>query len=361
MHQTTPGAVLVTGVCGVLGAEVAAQLLRHGYQVVGMLHKRTRVRLSDGTALFGPDIQPPAGFTVVHGRLGEPDLGFSFDDYRQLLGTIGAVVHCGAVTRFGLPRGVYLRANVAGTEELLRFCHKCTRAIDVVHVSTAFVVGGGRQLAEEQHVVSFKPQSVNFYEESKYLGELALHRLGFGDRAVIVRPSIIAGAEKHGRIREFDNFYVALKAATSGHVSTVPGDYSAILNIVPIDYVTNCVIAALRGVRSLHGTVLHAVSRTGITMQDFSEVLAEYPELHVPRFVSPESFEAAPRTPLERRIYDSTLRVYEPYFNQHVQFANANSKILLGRVPPGGRPYLRRLLDHALAAGYLGARQAVAS
>lgn len=361
MSIPNSGAVLVTGISGLLGAEVAARLLADGYSVIGLLHHRAEIRLNNGKALLRADRPAHAGLTVRHGSLAEPDFGLPAAEYRELLAEVGAVVHSGAVTRFDLPRTTYQEINVGGTEEVLKFCQRCAADVDLVHVSTAFVVGTGTSVATERHATSFQPASTNFYEESKYQGELALHRLGFGDRAVIVRPSIIAGDERRGRIREFGNFYVAVKAATSGHVSVIPGDYAASLNLVPIDYVADCVIAALCGAQNLRGTVMHAVSRRAVTMRDFSDVFAEYPELRVPRFVSQESFAAAARAPIERRIYDTTLRNYDPYFIRRVEFASAASERLLGRVPAGGRPYLRRLIDYAVAAGYLGARQAVAS
>jgi nucleoside-diphosphate-sugar epimerase len=352
MRSVRGGTVLVTGASGLVGGEVVDRLLRSGFAVLALLHERSEILKNNGS----PVSTVGGGLTVLSGDVTEPRLGLDTMEYRHALSEIDAVVHCAAVTSFGLPREIYQRANLLGTRRVLEFCAGSARDIPLVHVSTAYVVGDRHGHVAEEHANRFWPSTRNFYEESKYQGELAIHEAQMTGKTVIVRPSIIAGAEKTGRVRQFDNFYMAVRSATDGHVRSIPGDYAATLNIVPIDYVADCIASALTHIDQLRGSVMHAVSRSPLALADFSTVLAEYSEFFVPRFLTTESFMAAERSPMERRIYAAVMRHYEPYFIRAAEFETTVAMRLTGRVPNGGKPYLRRLLDFALSADFLGRR-----
>jgi nucleoside-diphosphate-sugar epimerase len=175
---------------------------------------------------------------------------------------------------------------------------------------------------------------------------------------VIVRPSVVVGASTDGRIREFKNIYTALRLMTKGKVTSIPGSPTASLDLVAWDYLCKVIVRVVSNVEQVLGKTFHAVSRQPLMLQDFSDVIAEYPSLRVPRFVPAESFVIDALPPVERRIYRQIVSLYEPYFVRQMEFVNDNTLHLMnGESAPCGRPFLRKLLNYGQKVGFFGSSE----
>lgn len=348
--------VLVTGATGLVGAEVVARLAPRA-AVVALVHRQRTVRRSNGRTVpvGGPH---HAGFdgpgvTTVDGDVTASDLGLGPAAAHALRQWADVVVHSAALTDFGMPAAAYRRANVDGTANVVQFIEGADRPLELVHVSTAYVCGNQNGTINEADFDRGQTFG-NPYEESKFEAEVIVRRLQVRPW-VIVRPSIVAGLSRNGAIREFKNLYPALKVLTEGRVRAIPGRYDALLNLVPVDHVAEVTAAAAQNVVSWAGETLHAVGRRPLSLRDFSDVLAEYPPFHVPRFVPPSAFDVANLGRIERAYYEQVVGLYEPYFHRQTSFAVERTASLVGLATPSAGPaFLRRLLDHALRVGYLG-------
>ncbi|MBF9129928.1 SDR family oxidoreductase [Plantactinospora sp. S1510] len=353
--------VLVTGASGLVGSEVVARLSGAGHTVFALMHANSEVVRNNGRRLKTLDWREaaPRGSVVrVNGDITKPRLGLSDHQY-DALRTVDRVVHVAAVTTFGLPADTYERINIAGTEQVLEFASRTTSSpIPLVHVSTAYVCGERIGVVGEDELDAGQ-RFGTAYERSKFVAEQSVHRAaGNGLPVVVVRPSIVVGTERNGVIRDFKNIYVVLKAFTEGRVRSVAGNYDATLDLVPVDYVAELISQAVVRFEDAVGRTFHAVGAQEHNLLDFSNVLAEYPSFHVPRFVSPASFSTA-RMPLgERAYYERVVALYESYFRRSVTFDATAAKVFMPRRPTvRGLPFLRRLLNHGLRTGYLGAPQ----
>ncbi|WP_055489596.1 SDR family oxidoreductase [Streptomyces sp. TP-A0356] len=339
--------VLVTGASGLLGAEVTARLTAGGHTVLALLHRNGDIVRNDGRRLT----PGPGTLTGITGDVNRPGLGLTHDD-RRLVATADRIVHCAAVTDFGLPEERYESVNVAGTRHVLDLA--LARRTPLVHVSTAYVCGEREGTAREDELdVGQDPG--NDYEKSKLTAETMVRKAA-GERlpVAVVRPSIVAGASRTGRVRDFKTIYPVLKILTRGLVRTVPGHYDAALDLVPVDRVADLVTEAATRFEDAEGLTLHAVGQE-LTLRDFSDVIAEYPSLQVPRFVPPSAFSASALSDRERPYYERVISFYDPYFRRRIHFDATQAAGFSGRpAPAGGRPYLRRLLDQCLRTGYLG-------
>ncbi|MFK4145263.1 SDR family oxidoreductase [Streptomyces sp. NPDC004065] len=345
MPDTTT--VLVTGAGGLLGAEVAARLTARGHTVLALLHRRTGIVRNDGSPLT----PAPGTLTPLTGDITRSGLGLD-DDARRLALTADRIVHCAAVTDFGRPAGLYDTVNIRGTRHVLDLAR--VHRTPLVHVSTAYVCGERDGVAHEDELdVGQRPG--NDYERSKLAAEILVREAAArGLPVAVVRPSIITGASRTGRIRDFRTIYPVLKVFTRGLVRTAPGDYGAVLDLVPVDRVAGLVTEAALRFADAEGQTLHAVGHE-VTLKDFSDVLAEYPSFRVPRFVPPSAFSAAALPQRERPYYERVIALYGTYFRRRVHFDDARAAAFAGRPSaPRGRTHLRRLLDHCLRAGYLG-------
>lgn len=342
-----PMTVLVTGASGFVGVEVTARLTAAGHTVLAVLHRNGDLVRNNGRKLAAG----PGTLTRITGDITRPGLGLSDDD-RRLAATADRIVHSAAVTDFGLAPGRYERVNVEGTRHVLDLA--LAARTPLVHVSTAYVCGERDGIAYEDEL-DLGQRPGNDYEKSKLAAETLVRKAAAdGLPVAVIRPSIVTGATRTGRVRDLKTIYPVLKVLTRGLVRTVPGHQDAVLDLVPVDKVADLVTEAATRFQDAEGRTLHAVGHE-LTLRGMSDVLAEYPSLHVPRFVPPSAFAATALPGRERPYYDRVVSLYAPYFRRRVRF-DATHAEAFGHRPPttGAHSYLRRLLDHCLATGYLG-------
>jgi len=352
--------ILLTGVSGLVGSELAHRLCSLGHAVVGLRRSSAEIMLCDGSTLSARTFSGSfdnGEVRLLQGDVAEPFLGVDADVHQRLTDEVDLILHAAAVTEFGYPSAVYERTNVEGTRQILRMATS-GRKIPVLYVSTAYVCGflRGRVSEDKLHLPK---RFGNFYENSKFRAESYVRAEALnGLPTIIVRPSIVVGASNDGRIREFKNIYPALKVLTGGKVTSIPGQPAATLDLVPWDYVCDVIAKILTAPERFYGSTFHAVGRQPLMLQDFSDVIAEYPSLRIPRFVPPESFVLDALSPLEQRYYRRIVSVYESYFVRQLEFSYENTRRLMDdRLPPPVRPFLRKILNHCIGVGFLGASE----
>ncbi|MGW3817944.1 SDR family oxidoreductase [Streptomyces sp. NPDC005046] len=345
--MSDPMTVLVTGASGFVGAEVTARLTAAGHTVLALLHSNGDLVRNNGRRLT----PGPGTLTRLTGDITRPGLALTDAD-RRLAATADRIVHCAAITDFGLPQDRYDRINVEGTRNILALA--LAGRTPLVHVSTAYVSGERDGTAREDEL-DLGQRPGNGYEKSKLAAETLVRKAATdGLPVTVVRPTIVTGATRTGRVRDLKTIYPVLRVLTRGLVRTVPGHYDAVLDLVPVDRVADLVTEAALRFQDAEGHTLHAVGHE-LTLRDMSDVLAEYPSFHVPRFVPPSAFSASALPDRERPYYDRVVSLYDTYFRRRVHFDDTHAAAFSRRpAPSGGRPYLRRLLDHCLATGYLG-------
>jgi nucleoside-diphosphate-sugar epimerase len=356
--------VLVTGARGLVGAEVIARLIAMGYPVVALLRSDGPIARNDGTPIATVPYTgeyPRAGeVACVHGDVAQELLGLDRATYDALRATTGAIVHCAAITTFGKKPEVYQATNFRGTERMIDFARRDGAApIPLLYVSTAYVCGERPGVFnEEDHDLG--QRLGNPYEQSKFMAEGAVRAaMKDGLPATILRPAIIVGDSRTGVIRKFDTLYTVVRLTAAGLVRSMPGDYGATLDIVPIDWVADMVVDALEQFPLARGRTLHLTSGTPTTLRDVNDVCAEFPSFHVPRYVPRHVFDASEMKPLERRYYDEIVKLYESYLTRQVRFARASTKAHFPRPPrASGKTLLRRIFRYAIAAGYFAPRAA---
>lgn len=356
--------ILVTGARGLLGAEVIARLTAKGHSVVAFLRSPGPVVRNDGTAIAANPYDgssPRAGvLACVRGDVAEHFLGLSQETYDALRATTGAIIHCAALTSFGRAPEKYEAINFRGTERVIEFAKRSSEApIPLLYVSTAYVCGERPGVFREEDL-ELGQRLGNPYEQSKYRAEQSVRAaMRAGLPATILRPAIIVGDSTTGVTRKFDTLYTVVRLTSAGLVRTMPGDYGATLDIVPIDWVADSVVETLEKFPLARGRTLHLTSGTPTTLREVNDVCAEFPSFHVPRYVPRHVFDATEMNPLERRYYDEVVKLYESYLTRQVRFARDATKTILAGAPrASGKTLLRRIFRYAVSAGYFAPRTA---
>lgn len=348
-----PRDILVTGAAGLVGAEVCARLLKAGHRVHGLVHNVRTLTANNGRTVPSSEDGYPGTVRLLTGDVTAPRLGLAEDTWSALGEQVDLIVHSAAITDFGRPREVYQSINTTGTARVIELARQ--RSTRLVHVSTAYVCG------EQDGVITENSLDVgqrfgNFYEESKFAAEQLVQKAAAdGLPTAVVRPSVVVGAARTGVIREFKNIYVVLKLLSEGRMTSIPGHFDACVDLVPVDHVAALITAVVDDFDRAQNRTLHAVGAT-VRMRHLSDVLAEYPSFQVPRYISPATFNADALPDLERAYWTRMLSLYESYFRRRQHFDDSVAAgFRAHRRMPDGPQHLRRIIDHAVRAGFLGA------
>ncbi|GHH45388.1 SDR family oxidoreductase [Streptomyces candidus] len=259
---------LLTGGTGFLGSHLLVRLLRRG-EPVAVLYRgeldTARERLA--SALRATDLGPelPARnldlLRMVRGDVAQPRLGMSPQAHRELAEEVTHLWHsAGCIAMASAPETLHA-VNVTGTEHVLQFAAAAAHRPRILHVSTAYVAGGLLKGTAHEHDLTDRHGFLNSYEESKFLGEKAVHRFAHehGLPVTIVRPSVLvtdsprpADAPAHPftsaqarltRLARRDPARLVPGTRPGGRVQALlPGRTDATLNIVQVEYAADVIV-----------------------------------------------------------------------------------------------------------------------
>lgn len=276
-------------------------------------------------------LKPGTKVRALAGDVTEPGLGIRA---RQISGVTN-VIHCAATVSFNHPLVEARHINVAGTQHVLDLCHRLTKLERLDAVSTCYVAGKRAGLILEsdlEHEAGFH----NTYEQTKYESEQLL-RAAMPDLPIAVhRPSIVVGDSKTGATGAWKVLYWPLKVSANGLMPVIPYDAEGRLDIVPVDFVADGIMALSRDPGALGGT-FHLAAGPGrdVTMSDlFERVFAKLnrrPPLRVPPVLFRNLFRPAlmlvPSDRLKRTLRSAI--VYRPYMELRLQFDTRGADALL--------------------------------
>ncbi len=172
---------LLTGITGNLGYEIASDLVRRGFVVVPIIRPS---RKEDVSSLRGNFDE------IVYSDL-------TGADEIQYDGTVDCIIHCAGIVHFR-------NAGNANEQMMTKIVSLAQRLkIPLYFISTAFVY---RPAGENE---GFN----NSYEKDKWQAEQTLIKSGVPH--AIFRPSILVGNSRTGEIRNFNGYYLVIKAFLS--------------------------------------------------------------------------------------------------------------------------------------------------
>jgi thioester reductase-like protein len=247
--KTKPPAVFLTGATGFLGAFLLRELLAQTDASVYCLVRpkagedaATRVRrtLVD-YGLWDECIRPR--IVGVVGDLTEPLLGLSAVEFDALAGKLDAIYHSGAVVNFVESYDFHKRANVFGTQEVLRLASRGAPK-PLHHISSLAVFWGadyqGRLIPEEEVAPSGRALLLG-YSQSKWAAEkLVLAARSLGLPATLYRPADIWGHSQSG-VSQRASFTWSL-ILTCLQIGAAP-ETGIVVDAVPVDYVARAIVA----------------------------------------------------------------------------------------------------------------------
>lgn len=253
--------VLLTGCTGFLGSELTRALLQDQrikelYLVIRNSPGATPVqRFARIVEHWDKFVGVPTAAQLKRVRLLEWDL--EARDLPNLPPQIDYVIHSAAVTELGVPLAKGRRANLFGTQNLMRAVENQLKIKRFVHISTAYVSGKSRGVIQES--TPYPLEFHNNYELTKLESEQFVQ--GSGQPYTVLRPSIIVGRSDNGFFHGTKVLYSVWRMWLSGHIPRAPIDPSSWVDIVPVDYVVDATLAMMDDPEAVNG-VFHLCAGT---------------------------------------------------------------------------------------------------
>ncbi|KAF5284639.1 hypothetical protein FQR65_LT13470 [Abscondita terminalis] len=199
------------------------------------------------------------------------NLGIDVDERRALVEEVNVVFHTAATLRFDEPLRVAADTNVRGTQEVVKLCQEMKNLTSLVYVSTAYSFCINPELREVFHQPPLKAFELltivdalddavldaitpallgvwpNTYVFTKSIAEDCVRKMGHDLPVAIVRPSIIIGTSEEPVPGWVDNYTGAtgvFVGAFLGVIRTLNCNFDKVADLVPVDYVANCLLAA---------------------------------------------------------------------------------------------------------------------
>ena len=345
------GALLLTGATGFLGMDALARLIeREEEQVVVLVRARddedaeARLRGVLGR-LYDEPPASAAQVRAVRGDLLREGLGLSGEDREWIVSSVDRIIHCAASISFELPLEQAREINVEGVSRMIELAREIAAGGSlrrVVHVSTAYV--SGRHAGEfGEAELDVGQEFRNTYERSKNEAEQLLRRAQDLPLAV-ARPSIVVGHRASGWTPVFNVLYWPMRAFERGLLEEVPAREDSIVDYVPVDYVTDGIVALLddEGARGTYNLVAGDQALSAVELVELhSAVSGRAPA----RFAPQETLGGLP----------VGAETFVPYFDVRCRFTDARAREVLDRAgveKPDPRDYLGRLVAYAHRTGW---------
>ena len=376
---------LVTGATGFIGRHLVPRLHDAGDEVWVLLRGRKEHTVTERVREVFPALASSGSFRAVTGDITKEQLGLSQEILAHLSGRRVCVWHLAADLSFSpLERESVFRTNTEATGHVVTFANRFAQSY--IHMSTAYVCGSHRGKFPESDP-DVGQYFHNSYEESKYRGERIVRETCFIPH-LILRPSIVIGDAYEGKAEgcTFGYYRFAFmlhvfkswmaenlkKKSLPGRILSalgtrllpggtvhapwliIPYPKGGVVDMVPIDYVVNTMLALYADYRSFDLKTFHLTQDAPVAsievlrtcMEDLGIGRITYVE--VPHFLFRVilSFFYALLFPL--RPYTKSVYWYVPYVTRLYQFDHAHAHFLgLPPAPVITREYLRRVNTYA--------------
>ncbi|KAI3400639.1 hypothetical protein diail_2351 [Diaporthe ilicicola] len=257
MSSTT---ILLTGVTGFVGKVVLEELIRRrnasDLQFDRVLVLIRPSRNQDALERFSEGVSKSRCFSklpdswdrdvvVVPGDLMEPNCGLKAHLRDELTTNVTHIIHCAGCVSFDTSLNVLLAENVTASLNVLQFSQQCPNLKRLVVTSTAYILEDLHDGRKDPEQIRSETGHPNNYTLAKCLAEHFLVQKKGSAPLTIVRPSIISASLEYpfpGWIDSFAALAGPISAFALGGLKVLHGDPSAILDVIPVDKVADCLI-----------------------------------------------------------------------------------------------------------------------
>jgi len=246
--------VFVTGFPGFIAARLIDRLAADGARLILLVQPDFVERAKQDLSRLSRDYDQ---FRIVVGDITQKDLGLSLEDQTLVRSEATVVFHLAAVYDLAVKRDLAMHVNLQGTKNVNDFVRSLPHLKRYHYVSTCYVAGKRKGVIRENELRA-DTEFRNYYEESKCLAELEVQALKSSLPVTIHRPAVVVGDSRTGETAKFDGIYYLINylLRMPRFVSLLNiGNQKVSLNLVPVDFVVDAMVALAHDERSIGETV----------------------------------------------------------------------------------------------------------
>ena len=267
--------IFITGFPGFIASRLIKRLAAEGVRFIllvqPVLLQRAREEVEQIASETGA---ARVNFQIVEGDITRDDLGMASVELEMARRETTTLFHLAAIYDLAVKRDLAMRVNVEGTGNVNTFAKTIKTLRRYHYVSTCYVAGKRKGLileTELRHDAGFR----NHYEETKYAAELEVDALKSGLPVTIHRPAVVCGDSRTGETAKYDGIYYLihyLRRWPTALTLLNIGNREVRLNLVPIDFVIEAMVALAKDKRATGATVQIADPSPLTTEQLFDEI-----------------------------------------------------------------------------------------
>ncbi len=267
--------IFLTGFPGFIAGKLVSRLATPETQFFLLVQKNFVEKATQEVERISAETNTPLeNFALIEGDITQADLGMSAEDLQAVQDETTSVYHLAAVYDLAVAKNVAYAVNLDGTKNVNELVKKTKNLQRYNYVSTCYVSGkriGVIREDELAHETGFR----NFYDETKYLAEVEVEKLKADYPVTIFRPAVVVGDSKTGETVKYDGIYYVInylrKFPALLRLINVGNDLVTV-NLVPIDFVVNGMVALAKDERAIGKTIALADSNPLTTAQACDEI-----------------------------------------------------------------------------------------
>jgi thioester reductase-like protein len=267
--------IFVTGFPGFLATRLVRRLAREGARFILLTQSAFEATACETILQIAKETGSSLdNFEIYNGDITKPDLGLAADKLARARQETSTIFHLAAIYDLAVAQDVAATVNVEGTMNMNQFAKSVRNLRRYHYVSTCYVAGRRQGLIKERelhHEAGFR----NHYEQTKYLAEISVNNLKTSLPVTIVRPAVVCGDSKTGETAKYDGIYYLihyLRKWPIGLTLLNIGNPEVCLNLVPVDYVIESMVALAKDDRAV-GVTVQLADPTPLTTQElFDEI-----------------------------------------------------------------------------------------
>ncbi len=333
--------IFLTGATGFLGGELLVDLSKRKeidkiYCFIRADSQEEAIkRLGRVFSLHG-DAFDPNRIIPVCGNLFDVNLSQSLGDNKDLQ-QVDVIIHSAANTSFSrIYDELVEQVNIAGLEKLLKWAANLPHLQTFLYIGTATICGKDihNRVVTEDESPNQAARHLVRYTYTKMQGELLLDAYLPREKILIARPSIIMGDSREVTPR---SPVILWTVATINRLRFIPVSEHAMLDMIPVDYASQSIIALLFAKRQHHVYHISSGYEASTSVYKLSRSLEPYfSELPPFRFVHKSMLAQVKLWARNKCKPGSELFQYQPYLDYWNQALDGpgSLRILLAGLGP---------------------------
>ncbi|MFA7115218.1 MAG: SDR family oxidoreductase [Candidatus Omnitrophota bacterium] len=352
--------IFLTGSTGQIGSYLVKVLLDNGHKVFALARTSSdgsaRERFVKAVSFWDDKVlkKNKNNFFVFDGDVTKKNLKLKKHEIDVIKKEVDCIIHAAANTRIDQTLENARRINLCGTKNILGLSLKALsfgKLKKVYHISTAYICGNHVGVFSEDDI--YLGQKFNTtYEQTKCETEKLVNE--YREKGLVIdvlRPAVVMGETKTGKINEFRNVYHLLHICKNEVFELWPLK-NACVSMVPVNYTAYAIYKILM-LKSEGNKTYNIFPDKPVKMNNLIKWASEYFAFKMPGLISVEKFIKMQTTPAQKMLLQKTVKVLNGDVKLSAKKTNSFLKKNDFNYPEMSKEYFSSIFKYCVERGFM--------